>query len=172
MKEIKTAGVVGLGALGTLYTHLLTEGLGKEHVLVLADESRIRRYETEGVYFNGALCDFNYTAAEKCAEKLDLLIFAVKFGALEAAIAQCRHLVNEETTLISILNGVSSEEIIGNAFTPQQVVWCVAQKMSAKKEGKRVTVKPLGELALGVPKGMDAGHLHRLTAFFDTIRFP
>lgn len=172
MREIKTAGVVGLGALGTLYTHLLTEGLGKEHVLVLADENRIRRYETEGVYFNGTLCDFNYTAAEKCTEKLDLLIFAVKFGGLEAAIEECRHLVDEDTTLISVLNGVSSEEIIGNAFTAQQVVWCVAQKMSARKEGSRVTVKPLGELALGVPAGMDTQHLHRLTAFFDAIHFP
>ena len=172
MNEIKTVGVVGLGALGTLYTHLLTQGLGKEHVLVLADAERIRRYEAEGVYFNGALCDFNYTPAQTCTQKLDLLIFAVKFGGLEAAIAQCRHLITPETTLVSVLNGVSSEEIIGKAFTPEQVVWCVAQKMSAKKEGNRVTVKPLGELALGVPAGMDEGHLHRLTAFFDAISFP
>ena len=27
MTEIKTAGVIGLGALGTLYAHLLTEAL-------------------------------------------------------------------------------------------------------------------------------------------------
>ena len=37
MKEIKTVGVIGLGALGTLYAVTLTQALGKAHVLVLAD---------------------------------------------------------------------------------------------------------------------------------------
>ena len=43
MKEIKTVGIFGLGALGTLYARLLTQGLGKERVLVLADSKRIAR---------------------------------------------------------------------------------------------------------------------------------
>ena len=172
MKAIQTVGVVGLGALGTLYAHLLTEGLGKEHVLVLADGERIRRYEAEGVFFNGRRCDFRFTDAAACTQPLDLLLFAVKFGGLEAAIKECRHLVTRETTLVSVLNGVTSEQVLGNAFSPEQVVWCVAQKMSAVKEGNHVTVSPLGELALGVPSGMDGSHLRRLTAFFDGIAFP
>ena len=63
MKEIKTAGVIGLGALGTLYAHLLTEALGREHVLVLANKGRVERYRREGVFFNGQLQDFNYADA-------------------------------------------------------------------------------------------------------------
>ena len=172
MNDIKTVGVVGLGALGTLFARLLTRGFGRENVLVLADRDRIRRYEAEGVYFNGARCDFNYTAAEDCTQKPDLLLFAVKFGALDAAIRLCRHLVTPETTLVSVLNGVSSEQILGDAFTPQQVVWCVAQKMSAVKEGNHAAADPLGELAVGVPAELDRRHLDRLTAFFDKIGFP
>ena len=45
------------------------------------------------------------------------------------------------------------------------------QKMSAKKEGNAVTYGPSGELALGVPAGMDDAPLRRLTAFFDSIGF-
>ena len=37
MKEIQTIGIIGLGALGSLYTKLFTDALGKENVLVLAD---------------------------------------------------------------------------------------------------------------------------------------
>lgn len=172
MKEIKTVGIIGLGALGTLFAKELADGFGRDRVLVLADADRIRRYETDGVYFNGQRCSFRYTDAASCAETLDLLIFATKFGALEASIDTCRHLVTPETTLVSILNGVTSEQVLGEAFSPAQVVWCVAQKMSARKEGNRVTVDPLGELALGVPAGMDTAHLDRLTAFFDAVRFP
>ena len=169
MNDIKTVGVVGLGALGTLFAHLLTRGCGRENVLVLADRDRIRRYEAEGVYFNGARCDFNYTAAEDCTQKPDLLLFAVKFGALDAAIRLCRHLVTPETTLVSVLNGVTSEQVLGNAFSPEQVVWCVAQKMSAVKEGNHAAADPLGELAVGVPAELDRRHLDRLTAFFGKL---
>lgn len=172
MREIKTVGVIGLGALGTLYAHLLTEALGREHVLVLADSARIGRYRQTPLFFNGQPCDFQYRDAAEVTEPLDLLLFAVKFGGLEDSLRTCRHLVGPETTLVSVLNGISSEQILGEAFSPAQVVWCVAQKMSALKEGSQVTVHPLGELAVGVPAGQDDAHLRRLIRFFDGTGFP
>lgn len=168
MNEIKTAGIVGLGALGTMYAHMLTKALGRERVFVFADGARVERYRREGVYYNGEPQDFRYAIPSK---PVDLLLFAVKFGALEDAITLCRPAVGPETTLVSVLNGIVSEEILGAAYDPAQVVWCVAQKMSAVKEGNRAVAGPTGELALGVLQGMDRGHLDRLTAFFDRISF-
>lgn len=172
MKEIKTVGVIGLGALGVLYAQLLTEALGKGRVLILADSERIQRYQKQALWFNGVRCDLHYADAAAVTEPVDLLLFAVKFGGLASSIETCRHLVGPETTLVSVLNGVISEQVLGDAFTPEQVVWCVAQKMSALKTGSQVIVNPIGELALGVPAGQDGAHLRRLTAFFDSIRFP
>lgn len=171
MKEIKTVGIIGLGALGVLYAHLFTEALGKEHVLILADQDRIARYRREGMWYNGQLCDFAYTDAAQAAEPLDLLLFAVKFNGLSAAIETCRHLVGPETTLVSVLNGIASEPMLAEAFSPAQVVWCVAQKMAALKEGNHVTVSPTGQLAVGVPTGQNEDRLRRLTDFFDQIHF-
>jgi len=172
MKEIKTVGVIGLGALGTLYAVTLTQALGKDHVLVLADRERTARYLRDGMWYNGARCDLNYTDAASVTEPVDVLLFAVKFTGLSAVIETCRHLVGPETTLISVLNGIASEPMLGEAFGMEQVVWCVAQKMSARKEGNHVLVDPVGELALGVPAGQDETHLRRLCAFFDAIQFP
>lgn len=172
MKNIKTVGIIGLGALGTLYIHTFTESLGKENVLVLADSQRVRRYQAESLFYNGDLCDFNYTDAAQISQPVDLLLFAVKYGGLESAIETCRHLVGPETTIVSVLNGITSEQILGEAFSPEQVVWCTAQKMGAKKEGNRVTVSPAGELALGIPDGLDDAHLRRMTALLDSISFP
>ena len=171
MKPIQTVGVIGLGALGVMYADFFTSALGKERVLVLADSGRIARYRNEGIWCNGQRCDSNYTDAAQRTEPVDLLLFAVKYGGLTDAIATCRHLVGSETTVISVLNGISSEEILGDAFGPEHVVWCVAEKLAAKKEGSRVICGPTGQLALGVPAGTDPAHLHRLTAFFDSIRF-
>lgn len=172
MKEIKTVGIIGLGALGVLYAQLFTEALGRDRVLVLADGKRIQRYREEGLWYNGKFCDFHYADAAAVTEPVDLLLFAVKFGGLADSIETCRHLVGPETTLISVLNGVISEEVLADAFTPEQVVWCVAQKMSAVKVGNHVSVAPIGELALGIPAGQGDTHFRRLTAFLDSISFP
>ena len=172
MKPIQTAGVIGLGSLGVLYATLFTRALGKEQVPVLADGARIARYRKQGFWYNDAPCDFNYTDAAARTEPVDLLLFAVKFGGLQNAIETCRHLVGPDTLLISVLNGISSEEILGDAFGPEHVVWCVAERMAAKKEGNRVVCDPIGELAVGVPAGEDTSRLQRLTAFFDSIGFP
>ena len=172
MKPIQTVGIIGLGSLGVLYAALFTEALGKERVLVLADSGRTARYREEGIWCNGRLCDFNYVDAASRTEPVDLLLFAVKFGGLRDAIETCRHLVGPDTLLLSVLNGIVSEEILGDAFGPEHVVWCVAEKMSAKKEGNHVTCGPWGELAVGLPAGEDPSRLRRLTAFFDAIGFP
>jgi len=172
MKAIKTVGIIGLGALGTLYAHLFTQRLGRENVLVLADSARIRRYRSEGIYFNGMLCDFNYTCIEEAVAPLDLLLFTVKFGGLADSIEACRHLVGPDTIVISALNGISSEAMLSKAYGEEKIVWCVAQKMTAIKQGNRINVAPVGELALGVPAGMDNSRLLRLTDFFSSISFP
>ena len=172
MKPIQTAGVIGLGSLGVLYATLLTRALGKEQVPVLADGARIARYRKQGFWYNDAPCNFNYTDAAARTEPVDLLLFAVKFGGLQNAIETCRHLVGPDTLVISVLNGISSEEILGDAFGPEHVVWCVAERIAAKKEGNRVVCDPIGELAVGVPAGEDTSRLQRLTAFFDSIGFP
>ena len=175
MKDIKTVGIVGLGALGTMYAALLTEALGKEHVLVLADSRRTERYRRDGMWYNGEPCDLNYTDAATVTEPVDLLMFTVKFTGLPDAIETCRHLVGPETTVISILNGIASEELLAEAYGADKVVWCVVGKVSAMKDGNRVTmfpvVPPAGEMDLGVPAGHPDDRLRRLTAFFDTIGF-
>ena len=175
MKEIKTVGVIGLGALGTMYADVFTKALGREHVLILADAARIERLKRDGIFCNGKLCDFNYVDAATVTEPVDLLLFAVKFTGLSAAMETCRHLVGPETTLMSILNGVSSEEILGETFGREKVVWSVCSRASVVKEGNRVTVftalPPSGRTDLGIPAGHPDAHYRRLTAFFDAIDF-
>ena len=171
MKPIQTVGVIGLGALGVLYADQFTRALGKDHVLVLADHDRTERYRREGIWYNGNLCDFQYADAAQVTEPVDLLLFAAKFGGLDAAVETCRHLVGPDTLVLSVLNGIASEEVLGRAYGAEKVIWCVAQKMSAKKEGNRAFCDPTGELAVGLPAGADRAPLERLTAFFDAIGF-
>lgn len=169
--KIQTVDIVGLGALGVMYADFFTKKLGKERVRVLADKGRIERYRAETVTFNGKACDFNYLDAAKESRPAELILFAVKYSALEQAMEETAHLVGEKTILLSALNGIRSEADLGRKFGKEKVVHCIAQKMAAMKEGNAAFCTNPGELALGVLDGGKEENLNVVKTFFDEIGF-
>lgn len=169
--KIQTIDIVGLGALGVMYADFFTKKLGKERVRVLADKNRIERYRTETVTFNGEACDFNYLDAAEESRPAELILFAVKYGALEQAMEEVAHLVGEKTILLSALNGIRSEADLGRRFGREKVVHCIAQKMAAMKEGNAAFCTNPGELALGVLDGGKEENLSVVKTFFDETGF-
>lgn len=151
--KIETIDIVGLGALGVMYADFFTRKLGKDKVRVLADGGRVERYRRETITFNGEACDFQYCDAARESRPSQLLLFAVKYGALDAAMEECAHLVDENTILLSVLNGIRSEDDLAARFGAEKVVHCIAQKMDALKEGTVATCANKGELALGTMNG-------------------
>lgn len=136
---IPSITIIGMGALGILYADIFTRSLGRESVTFLADKERIHRYRTEGVFCNGNPCDFQMSTEAKPA---DLLIFAVKGTALEEAIELARPAVGENTIILSLLNGISSEEIIASKIKQGHIIHCIAQGMDAVKLGNKLTYAP------------------------------
>ena len=170
--KIQHIDIVGLGALGVMYADFFTRKLGKECVRVLADKERIERYRKETVTFNGKVCDFNYRDAAEETESAQLLLFTVKYGALEQAMEEVAHLVGPDTILLSALNGIRSEEDLGRKFGKEKVIHCIAQKMAAMKEGNAAVCTNPGELALGVLDEEKKKNLDVVKLFFDETGFP
>lgn len=169
--KIENVDVIGLGALGTMYADFFTKKLGKEHVRVLSDRKRAEKYQEIGNYFNGERCDFHYADVSKEDRKAELLLFAVKYGALPGAIREVKHLVDEHTIIISVLNGIQSEADLAAAFGEEKIVYCIAQKMDALKEGNKASCKNKGELALGIMNGGKPENLHALQELFERLDF-
>lgn len=169
--KIETVDIVGLGALGVMYADFFTKKLGKDRVRILADQDRTERYGRETVTFNGAVCDFNYRDAAKETRPAQLLLFAVKYGALKTAMEEAAHLIGEDTVIISVLNGIRSEEELGARFGKEKVVHCIAQKMAAMKEGNAAFCTDRGELAVGILDGGRQEKLEAVRAFFDGLGF-
>ena len=81
--EIKTVGLIGLGAVGALYAErLLSSGAD---LRVIVDEARRKRYTREGIYINAARIDFPYVTPAQ-AEPVDLLLIVTKEGGLRSAM--------------------------------------------------------------------------------------
>ena len=140
--------IIGMGALGILFGDILTASLGRDAVTFLADEQRIQKYRQDGVFCNGRACDFQMSNQASCT---DLLIFAVKGNGLYDAMESAKSAVGENTIILSLLNGISSEEILAQYFPKGHIVHCIAQGMDAVKLGNKLTYSHKGELRIGTP---------------------
>lgn len=156
MSQIKTVSLVGMGALGVLFADRLVAALGEKQVTFLADDARIQRYQAQGVFCNGRRCTFSFSNGKAPAAPVDLLIFAVKGTALQQAMQLAAPVVGPNTILLSLLNGIASEELLGEAFGSARVLTCIAQGMDAVKLGNKLTYSHIGELCLGLGPGEGA----------------
>ena len=166
---IKNAGILGLGALGGMYGNFLTKAIGSENVYILGDRERLERYRDKGVYINGVKADFNYAFE---STKLDLLIVATKFHHLRKALESAKAFVTENTIVISLLNGITSEEVIADVLGKGRILYCVAYGMDAQKYGNHIEFKNYGTLAFGEAENEKLSDtVKELKEFFDSIDF-
>lgn len=180
MKPIGNVAIVGFGSLGAMYAGCFGAAMGPERVFVVADTARTERYRAEAATFNGEPIRVTYLtydeAAERAAEDpFDVVLYAVKYGALPEAIEQSAPLVGPDTAIISVLNGVTSEEVLAERFGWDRVLLCVAQQMDSRKVGATVTAGCVGVMALGVHDAQDAAqraNLERVAEWLTAIDQP
>lgn len=172
MKKIENVAFVGRGAIGVNFATFVYDTLGRDHVAFICDEQRKKRYETEGIVYNGKNYDFKYVSNSSEFVKPDLIILATKYTAIDAAIAEMRPFVKDDTIIISTLNGVKSEEDLRKAFGRDKVVRCIARAMAIVYKGNAVTADPVGELAIGVEDDIDRENVESLAIFFDKCHLP
>lgn len=146
MNEIRTVGLIGLGAVGALYAErMLSSGAD---LRVIVDEERKERYAREGIYVNGTRVDFPYVTPAD-ASVVDLLLIVTKANGLYGAMETASRFIGANTLIVSLLNGVTSEEIVAQRFGGENVLYSVAQGMDAVKEGNRLTYVHPGRIVLG-----------------------
>ncbi|MDM5335239.1 ketopantoate reductase family protein [Ureibacillus composti] len=170
---IQTVSIIGLGALGILYGQHFSKRLPKENVRIIADAERIKKYKKDSIYCNGEQCDFHYVTPDEQVTPADLLLFTVKFDGLDEALESVKHHVGENTIILSALNGIISEELIGEAYGHDKLLYCVAQGMDAVKVGNKLTYAHKGKLVFGDREpGIISDKTKRVDEFFNKVELP
>ena len=180
MKPIENVAIVGFGSLGAMYAACFGAAMGPERVFVVADAARTERYRAAAATFNGEPIRVTYLTYEEAAERaavqpFDVVLYAVKYGALPEAIEQSSPLVSLDTAVISVLNGITSEEVLAERFGWDRVLLCIAQQMDSRKVGAVVTAGCVGVMALGVRDPEDAAqraNLARVTEWLAAVEQP
>lgn len=161
--------IIGMGALGVMYADHIKEHGGD--VAFVMDRERLARYEGRPVICNGREQTFAMVDAAK-ADPADLVITAVKYSGLKPAIQTMRHCVGADTILMSVMNGISSEDIIAETYGSGRMIYTVAQGMDAMKAGNVLKYTQMGELCIGRKEPAQKSNVERVAAYFDSIGMP
>ncbi|MGA3173629.1 MAG: ketopantoate reductase family protein [Syntrophorhabdales bacterium] len=163
--EITSITIVGAGAVGGAVAAMLAEA--GEQVFLLAAGERRRRLERGGLVVNGREYSMPVVDAEGAGMAADLVVVAVKQHHLAGAISQMGCSVGPESIIISLMNGVESEEQIGKAFGDDLVLPATIVGIDALREGRVITYSKKGKIFFGELTGQKTRRVGRVGALFD-----
>ena len=125
--------------------YLVYSLIGKEDLdlCVVADGERKERLERDGIVIDdgkGVRTLRPQVRTPQEARGVDLLLVAVKYTALDAALEDIRQVAAPGTIVLSLLNGVDSEEKIATVIDPSQIVYSLMRVSSErrKRDGRDV----------------------------------
>ena len=167
MKEIKKVILCGLGAIGTIYADKL-EKYDAKNLKVLVDESRYERYSKNPVIFNGRALNFEYVLPSEEDFKADLIILATKFAGLKDAIKNIKNFVKEDTVILSLLNGVTSEDIIADVYGKDKMLYSYFIGHSSVRCGNSVTHDDVNTIVFGAENNLGE-NVVAVKNFFDKV---
>ena len=130
--KIKTVAVLGAGAVGSY----VIWGLSNKQDIklgVVADGDRNKRLKEQGCTINGVKYTPEVWTPEE-AHNVDLLVISLKYGNLRGALEDIKTVVGENTIVMSLMNGVDSEEIIAEKIDPSHILYSFIKVASHKEE--------------------------------------
>ncbi len=165
MGEIKNVLICGIGAVGSVYAHKIKQ-CADVVLKVLVDKERKERYQNNPIIFNGEELIFDYVLPEEEGFKADLIIIATKFDALKTVKDNIENFVKNDTIIIPLLNGVTSEKILAEKYGWNRLLLAYWIGHSAVRVGNKVTQDGVGKIVFG-SKQSDDPNIDRLKTFFE-----
>lgn len=170
MQEIRRILIIGLGALGTTYA-VKFQQYNPACIEIIVDENRKERYTQNGITYNGKRYDFRYRLPNESPYPADLILVCTKITGLRSAAEMIRKYVGEHTILMSLLNGVSSEEILAEYFPKEQILYTVFYGQSTNIKGI-ITHGNSDKLVFGEERNLPGRYSQRVLAvqrLFDRV---
>jgi 2-dehydropantoate 2-reductase len=171
MKTIKSVSLIGLGAIGATYGGKLHDTL-KDSFKVVVNEERIQHYQKSEIKINEQVYHFHYVTPETQTKPADLVIFAVKNDDLPQAICDMKYHIGPNTIILSLLNGISSEEAIYNACQNKHILYSMSVEIDALRVDRDIRYTTIGRICYG---GKDDSSLPDILAvknLFDRVGIP
>ncbi|MBN1660077.1 MAG: ketopantoate reductase family protein [Anaerolineae bacterium] len=148
MPEIERVAILGAGAIGAYFATRFFETPGFSTGLI-AGGARGGRLRRDGLVVNDKVYQMPVLDPAAPGPPADLILVAVKHHHLPEAVHDLKHLVGDETKIVSMMNGLDSEETIGALYGRERVLYGVCVGIDALREGNRVTYTVPGKHYFG-----------------------
>jgi 2-dehydropantoate 2-reductase len=167
---IAGAGAVGLTVADTLYRY------NSRCVSILAGGGRLERYRKDGLWVNGRRLDLALTDADAPENsggfRPDLVIVACKNHHLDEVIAGIKPFAGGDTVILSLLNGISSEERIGGVYGREKLPLAMILALDAQREGTRASFSRRGVIHFGDGEDRETERDKNIAEFFTRAGLP
>ncbi len=171
-RSITDIAIIGAGAVGGAYGAMLHDA-DPGCVSFVARGERLRRLSLGGLLVNGRPYMIRVRDAADASPPADLLVVAVKHHHLEEALGEMRQRVGEETIILSLMNGVESEERIGRVYGADKILPAIVLGIDAVREENSITYTRKGKILFGEAGERPAGaRVGRVRALFDRAGIP
>jgi len=164
---MKNILLIGLGAIGSLVASKFSDK--NVELDILLDTKRYSKYKDTPIYVNGKQYQFNYVENKTCTKLYDFVIIAVKYHHLPSVLDELEGLLSNDCTIMSLLNGIDSEEIIGGRFGIDKCVYAFITNTDATRVDRTVSFKADGKIFYGERDGTISDRIKLIAAVFDKI---
>ncbi len=148
MQKIRNVAILGAGAMGAYFASTFFDTADFSTVLI-ARGSRLDQLKSKGLVINGKPYAIPAINPDEATAPVDLLIVALKDQHLEEAVRGLEKLVGDSTTIISIMNGLESEESIGSIYGMDKVLYAISVAIDAVRQGNQINFTKPGKHYFG-----------------------
>ncbi|OGO79240.1 MAG: 2-dehydropantoate 2-reductase [Clostridiales bacterium GWB2_37_7] len=148
MSVINKVSLIGLGSIGATYASKLHD-MNPNCLSVIVDAERYDRYNAKSFVVNGKSYDFSFVKSEEAAEPADLIIVSVKFHHLQQAIQDMKNHVGPNTIILSLMNGISSERLIGEVYGMEKLLYGMVLAIDAERNDNTIKYASTAKIYFG-----------------------
>ena len=145
---IKTVGIAGAGSVGSALMYEMYQR-DPENVYLVATGERAARMNEKGISVNNQVFFPKVYSDRSQGIHLDLVIIAVKTYSLESLINDIRPLLDDDTIILPIENGITTTQLFEKEFPNNRVFYGVVLRTDAHRMSRRVYFTTLGEMQIG-----------------------
>jgi 2-dehydropantoate 2-reductase len=166
MNDIKNVMLCGLGAVGTVYAEKFVNNKDV-NFRVLVNKERFERYSKSKLFFNNKPLSVEYILPEDTSFKADLIILATKTNDLDSALNEINNFVYDNTIILPLQNGVTSEIITAEKYGREKVIYSYFIGHSAVRVGLNITQDGNNCIVFGSDNKDDNSKIEKLKKLFD-----
>lgn len=148
----KRIAIVGAGAIGVGIGYHL-QSAGADEFFYIASGERRLRLQRDGVYFNGQRFLIDVISPHEVAQPPDLVMLCVKGYHLIQALEDIKPILGRQSIVLSLLNGLDSEEQIAELIGFERVLYGISVKIDATRDKNQILATDPGKIIFGNQSG-------------------